>query len=81
MPVVRFGAVPHRRRCSPNMDRDEWVDDGMLTNATNALFEQRFRDLEANPHASVPWEAAKIRLMASVRHYGVECPSRYRQAG
>ena len=45
-------------------DRDEWLDDGALTDAEKALIEQRFRDLEANPHASVPWEEAKSRLMA-----------------
>ena len=44
--------------------RDEWLDDGVLTDAGKALIEQRFRDLEANPHASGPWEEAKLRLMA-----------------
>jgi len=63
MPVVRFGAVPNWRRCSPNMDRDEWVDDGTLTAAKNALFEQRSWGRDPNPHASVPWEEAKIGLM------------------
>ena len=29
-----------------------------------ALIEQRFRDLGANPHASVHREEAKLRLMA-----------------
>ena len=36
----------------------------MLTDVGKALVEQRFRDLEANPHASVPWEEAKLRLLA-----------------
>jgi hypothetical protein len=36
----------------------------VLTDAGKALIEQRFRDLEANPHASGPWEEAKLRLMA-----------------
>jgi len=35
-----------------------------MTNAENAPIEQRFRDLEANPRASGPWEEAKFRLMA-----------------
>ena len=48
-------------------DRDEWLDDGALTDAGKALIEQRFRDLEANPYASVPWEEAKLRLMASLK--------------
>ena len=40
---------------------------GVLTDAEKALIEQRFRDLEANPYASVPWEEAKLRLMASLK--------------
>ena len=36
----------------------------MLTDVGKALVEQRFRDPEANPHASVAWEDAKRRLMA-----------------
>jgi hypothetical protein len=45
-------------------DRDEWLDDGALTDAEKALIEERFQDLETNPHASIPWEEAKVRLMA-----------------
>ena len=37
---------------------------GGLTDAEKALIEQRFRGLEADPHASLPWEEAKLRLMA-----------------
>jgi hypothetical protein len=44
--------------------RNEWLDDGALTDAEKALIEQHFRHLEANPRASVPWEEAKLRLMA-----------------
>jgi len=44
--------------------QNEWLDDGALTDAEKALIEQRFRGLEAHPHASVPWEEAKLRLMA-----------------
>ena len=40
-----------------------WLDDGALTDAGEALIEQRFRDLEANLFASVFWEEAKLRLM------------------
>ena len=36
-----------------------WVAD-----AAEALIEEHFRDLETNPHASVPWGEAKLRLMA-----------------
>jgi hypothetical protein len=46
------------------LDRDEWLDDGALADAEKAPIEQRFRELEANRHASVSWEEAKLRLMA-----------------
>jgi hypothetical protein len=46
------------------LDREEWLDDGALTDAEKALLEERFRDFEANPHTSIPWEEAKVRLMA-----------------
>ena len=44
--------------------RDEWLDDRVLTDAGKALIENDFRDLEANPHTSVPGEEAGLRFMA-----------------
>ena len=49
------------------LDRDDWLDEGELTDAEKALIEERFRDLEANPQTSIPWEEAKARLMASLK--------------
>ncbi|MGD0260860.1 MAG: hypothetical protein ABSD29_13670 [Verrucomicrobiota bacterium] len=46
------------------LDNDDWLDDGALTAAEKALVEQRFRDLERDPQTSIPWNEAKIRLMA-----------------
>ena len=46
------------------LDQDDWLDDGMLTDSEKALIEQRFRDMEVNPHLSIPWEEAKARLAA-----------------
>jgi hypothetical protein len=46
------------------LDQDDWLDEGVLTDAEKALIEERFRDLEANPQTSVPWEKAKAHLMA-----------------
>jgi hypothetical protein len=57
----------HRPKCRParhNLTQDKWLDGGALTDAGNALVEQRFRNLDDNPHASVPREEAKLRLMA-----------------
>jgi hypothetical protein len=44
-----------RRRASSNPEA-EWLDDGALTDAGQALIDQRFRDLGANTHGAVPWE-------------------------
>jgi hypothetical protein len=46
------------------LTQGKWLDHGALTDRGKALVEQRLRELEANPHASVPWEEAKLRLMA-----------------
>ena len=45
------------------LDRDEWLDDGALTDPEKALIRQRFRDRQATPRASVSREEAKLRLM------------------
>jgi hypothetical protein len=36
----------------------------VLTDMGKALVKQRSRDREADPHASGPWEEARLRLMA-----------------
>ena len=46
------------------LDQDHWLDAGLLTDSEKALIEERFRELEANPDASIPWEEAKARLLA-----------------
>jgi hypothetical protein len=46
------------------LDQDDWLDQGLLTEAEKCLIEERFRDFEASPHASVPWEEARARLLA-----------------
>jgi hypothetical protein len=49
------------------LDRDDWLDEGELTDNEKALIEERFLDIEANPQASIPWPEAKARLTASLR--------------
>jgi hypothetical protein len=44
------------------LDQDEWLDDGLLTDTEKRLIEERFRELEANPELSIPWDEAKTRL-------------------
>jgi transcription elongation GreA/GreB family factor len=52
------------RQCLADLDQDDWLDDGTLTAAEKALIEERLRDLEARPHASIPWEQARTALLA-----------------
>jgi putative addiction module component (TIGR02574 family) len=49
------------------LDSEEWLDDGTLTDSQKAVLEARFRDLEANPQSSVPWELAREQLLAALR--------------
>jgi hypothetical protein len=41
---------------------NEWLDEGALTDVGEVVIDQR--DLGTSPHASVPGEEAKLRLMA-----------------
>jgi putative addiction module component (TIGR02574 family) len=49
------------------IDGQEWLDDGTLTDSQKALLEARFRDLETNPQTSIPWEQAKAQLLAALK--------------
>ncbi len=49
---------------SRTLTQDKWLNARALTDVEKAVIEQRFRGLEANPHASVHGEKAKLRLMA-----------------
>jgi putative addiction module component (TIGR02574 family) len=49
------------------LDGQEWLDDGTLTDSQKALLETRFCDLEMKPESSIPWEQAKARLLAALR--------------
>ena len=46
------------------LDQDDWLDDGLLTDTEKAIIEERFQDCEANPWTSLPWEETKARLLA-----------------
>ena len=49
------------------LDREDWLDEGVLTDTEKALIEERFRDMEANPRTSIPWEEAKAPLLAAFK--------------
>ena len=46
------------------LDQDDWLDEGILSSTEKALIEERFREMEANPATSIPWDEAKARLLA-----------------
>jgi hypothetical protein len=46
------------------LDEDDWLDKGGLTDTEKALIEERFHDLDANPQTSLPWSEVKTRLLA-----------------
>lgn len=49
------------------LDQDDWLDEGALTDAEKALIEERFRDLEANPQTSIDWNKAKASLLTPTK--------------
>jgi len=49
------------------LDRNDWLDEGVLIDTEKALIEERFREMEANPQTSIPWEEAKARLLAAFK--------------
>jgi hypothetical protein len=46
------------------LDQDEWLDDGQLTDKEKRLIEERYQELEERPDLSIPWNEAKARLIA-----------------
>lgn len=67
LPQLTPGERQEIRERLAELDQDDWVDAGALTEAEKALIEDRFRDLEANPRASIPWDEAKAGLLAPYR--------------
>ena len=46
------------------LDGDDWLDDGELSQEEKRVIEERVADLERNPAASIPWAVAEARLTA-----------------
>jgi hypothetical protein len=64
LPKLTPGERQEVRLRLAELDQDNWLDEGVLTNAEKALIEERFRDLDANPQTSIPWNEAKGYLLA-----------------
>lgn len=46
------------------LDNDQWLDDGVLTEEEKGLIESRLEQCERNPEVFVPWQQAKEQLKA-----------------
>jgi len=52
------------RRRLEELERNQWVDDGELTEAEKQLLQERLEAYEADPHAGSAWAETKARIMA-----------------
>ncbi len=46
------------------LDGDEWLDGGELTEQEKAIIEARLEEYEKNPEVGCSWEEAKARIIA-----------------
>jgi len=46
------------------LDEQDWLDDGDLTEREKAIIEARLRDHESNPEAVSSWEEVKARVVS-----------------
>ncbi len=49
------------------LDREEWLDDGELTDEEKRLIDARLDACERHPGSFVAWEEAKAKILASVK--------------
>lgn len=44
------------------LDQDDWLDDGELTDEEKAIIDARLDACERHPGAFIPWEQARARI-------------------
>ena len=49
------------------IDCEQWLDDGELTDEERQMINKRLDECEQNPGSFVPWEEAKTRILASIK--------------
>jgi hypothetical protein len=49
------------------LDREDWVDAGDLSDAQKALIEERCREMDANPGSSLSWIEARAQLLGAIQ--------------
>ena len=46
------------------IDSDEWMDDGTLSDREKSIIQDRFEDFEKNPGESLPWIQARQEMLS-----------------
>ena len=49
------------------LDQDDWLDDGELTDEEKTLIDARLDACERNAGAFIPWEQAKARIAVGLK--------------
>ncbi len=49
------------------LDDEQWLDEGELTDAEKQLIDARLDQCERKPETLIPWEEAKARILASLK--------------
>ena len=55
------------RELLAELDGDDWLDDGELTEAEKRLVDSRLDECDLSPSAFISWEEAKARISASLK--------------
>jgi len=66
LPTLTFEDRREILRKILELQGDQWLDDGELTEEEKSLIEQRLADHVQNPAGAVPWEEVKERLAESL---------------
>jgi putative addiction module component (TIGR02574 family) len=49
------------------LDEEEWLDEGELTEQEKEIIEARLDEYDRNPETGTSWEAARARILARLR--------------
>jgi putative addiction module component (TIGR02574 family) len=55
------------RELLADLDDEDWLDDGELSDGEKALIDARLDECEGNPSSFIPWDEAKARINASLK--------------
>ena len=55
------------RELLTELDGEDWLDDGELTDEEKRLIDSRLDDCNRNPDAFISWDEAKARIFASLK--------------